>query len=173
MKEGRVVVSHTIEDGLGHSLKSFCAPSDPGANGIYVSASGETLALYGFLFPPLDSSTDTWMVDGWNFTLDAYITVFTAITLWDDPDLAPTDQSQHGPEVAQLNGPFVVDLHKGGPLTGQGGGGEHDAEATGDDRRPHPTPFPVVSARWKLTTPGKAAQGRRGGNALVSGGGER
>jgi hypothetical protein len=120
----RCTLANTIEDGLGHSLKSFCAPSDPGANGIYVSASGETLALYGFLFPPLDSSTDTWMVDGWNFTLDAYITVFTAITLWDDPDLAPTDQSQHGPEVAQLNGPFVVDLHKGGPLTGQGGGGE-------------------------------------------------
>ena len=70
------------------------------------------------------------MVDGWNFTLDAYITVFTAITLVEDPDLAPTDQSQHGPQVAQLNGPFVVDLHKGGSLLGQGGGGE-EATAIG------------------------------------------
>jgi hypothetical protein len=115
---------NTISDGKGHSLKSFCFPADPGPNAIYVSASGETLSLYGFPFPPLDPSSDTYMVDGWNFTLDAYITVFTAITLWEDPDLAPTDQSQHGPEVAQLNGPFVVDLHKGGSLLGQGGGGE-------------------------------------------------
>jgi hypothetical protein len=113
-----------IHDGQGHTLKTFCIPGDPGPNGIYVSASGETLSLYGFPFPPLDPSMDTFMVDGWSWTLDAYITVFTAVTLWSDPDLAPTDQSQHGPVVAQLNGPFVVDLHKGGILAGQGGGGE-------------------------------------------------
>jgi hypothetical protein len=115
---------NAINDGAGRALRPFCAPSDPGANAIYVTASGETLALFGFRFPPLDPSTDTWMVDGWNFTLDAYITVLSAITLWDDPDLAPTDQSRHGPVVAQLNGPFVVDLHKGGTILGQGGGGE-------------------------------------------------
>jgi hypothetical protein len=64
------------------------------------------------------------MVDGWNFVLDKYITVFDHITLWDNPNAVPTDQSQHGAVVAHVDGPWVVDLHKGGPLAGKGGGGE-------------------------------------------------
>jgi hypothetical protein len=113
-----------ITDDKGHSLKSFCAPSDPGPNAIYVSASGETLSLVGFEYPPAPAPDDTWMVDGWRFTLEAYITVFTAVTLWTDPDESPGNQSLHGPQVAQLNGPWVVDLHKGGALPGQAGMGE-------------------------------------------------
>jgi hypothetical protein len=113
-----------ITDGKGHALKSFCAPGDPGPNGIYVSASGETLSLVGFEYPPAEPPDDTWMIDGWNFTLDAYITVFTAVTIWSDPNESPGNQSLHGPQIAQLNGPFVVDLHKGGPLPGQAGMGE-------------------------------------------------
>ena len=31
---------------------------------------------------------------------------------------------EYGPAVAQVTGPWVVDLHKGGPLDGKGGGGE-------------------------------------------------
>jgi hypothetical protein len=38
--------------------------------------------------------------------------------------MSSSDQSQHGPKVAEVNGPFVVDLHKGGPLDGKGGAGE-------------------------------------------------
>ena len=37
------------------------------------------------------------------------------------PNLSATDQSQHGAQVAHLDGPFVVDLHKGGKIVGQGG----------------------------------------------------
>jgi hypothetical protein len=113
-----------ITDGKGHSLKSFCAPGDPGPGAIYISASGETLSLVGFEYPPAPPPDDTFMVDGWNFQLDAYITVFTAITVWTDPDESPSNQSLHGPEVAEVNGPFVVDLHKGGILPGQAGMGE-------------------------------------------------
>jgi hypothetical protein len=115
---------NVITDGKGHTLKAFCAPPDPGPNAIYVSASGETLSLVGFQYPPAEPPDDTWMIDGWNFKLDAYITVFTAVTIWSDPDESPSDQSKHGAQIAQLNGPFVVDLHKGGPLQGQGGIGE-------------------------------------------------
>jgi hypothetical protein len=47
-----------------------------------------------------------------------------AVTLWDNPDTVPADQSQHGAQVAHANGPWAIDLHKGGPLTGQGGAPE-------------------------------------------------
>jgi hypothetical protein len=115
---------NVITDGKGHSLKAFCAPPDPGPGAIYVSASGETLSLVGFEYPPAAPPDDTWMIDGWNFKLDAYITVFTAVTLWSDPNESPSNQEEHGPQIAQLNGPWVVDLHKGGVLQGQGGSGE-------------------------------------------------
>jgi hypothetical protein len=108
----------------GASLRSFIPPADPGAGGILVSASGEVLALSGFLFPPLNPSTDTYMVDGWNFVLERYITVLDHITLWDNPNEVPSDPSQHGLQLAHVDGPWVVDLHKGGPLPGQGGAGE-------------------------------------------------
>lgn len=108
----------------GRALEAFSPPADPGPGGILVSASGEVLALTGFKFPPNDPANDTYMVDGWNFTLDEYITVFDHVTLWDNPDMVPSDQSQHGGVVAHVDGPWVVDLHKGGPLTGKGGAGE-------------------------------------------------
>jgi hypothetical protein len=117
-----------ISDDKGHMLKTFCPPSDPGPNKIYVTASGETLSLVGFDFPPAPPPDDTFMVDGWNFQLKAYITIFTAVTLWQNPDESCANQLLHGPQVDQLNGPFVVDLHKGtsaGPIiVGQGGQGE-------------------------------------------------
>jgi hypothetical protein len=117
-----------ITDGSGDSLLDFCPPPDPGPGKIYVTASGETLSLVGFNFPPAPSPDNTFMVDGWNFSITAYITIFSAITLWQDPDLSSSNQSLHGGQVSQLNGPFVVDLHKGtsaGPIiVGQGGAGE-------------------------------------------------
>jgi hypothetical protein len=64
------------------------------------------------------------MVDGWNWTIDRYIVVIDHITLWSNPNQSSSDQSQHGAQVAHVDGPFVVDLHKGGPLDGKGGAGE-------------------------------------------------
>src|SRR5271170_3757138 len=69
-------------------------PADPGAGALLLTTSGETLAVTGFPFPPADVNA-TFMVDGWQFSLDRYLTVFEDVTLWDDPDLVPTDQSQH------------------------------------------------------------------------------
>jgi hypothetical protein len=94
-----------------------------GAGTILLSASGETLSLGGFDWPP-SSMDDTCMVDGWQFTLYRYITVPTNVTLWADPNEVPTDQSKHGAVVAHVVGPWAIDLHKGGPLPGKGGGGE-------------------------------------------------
>ena len=85
--------------------------------------SGEANALTGYPFPPSGNyASATWMVDGWQFTISAFIVVIDHVTLWQSPDVSATDQSQHGSQVARLDGPFVVDLHKGGPLRGKGGG---------------------------------------------------
>ncbi len=112
-----------IPDGNGHTLKKFTAPIDPGAGGFVFTVSGEVNAITGYPYPPFDPSA-TWMVDGWNWQIKKYIVVVDRIVLWADPNKSPTDQSQHGAQVAHVDGPFVVDLHKGGPLVGVGGAGE-------------------------------------------------
>jgi hypothetical protein len=42
------------------------------------------------------------------------IATFDKVSLWSNPDLSPTDQSQVGPLVAELDGPWAVDLHANG-----------------------------------------------------------
>src|SRR6202167_6064207 len=112
-----------IGDGNGHTLRTFSGPTDPGAGGFVFTISGEVNAISGYAYPPYDPS-QTWMVDGWNWKIEKYIVVVDHITLWNDPNQSPSDQSQHGSQIAHADGPFVVDLHKGGPIDGMGGGGE-------------------------------------------------
>src|ERR1700734_3433576 len=55
-----------------NGITPYIAPSmDLGAGTILLSASGETLSLGGFDWPPKNSN-DTCMVDGWEFTLYRY-----------------------------------------------------------------------------------------------------
>lgn len=113
-----------ISDGMGHTLKTFAPPGDTGNDTFVFSISGESNAITGYPYPPFDPSTATIMVDGWNWKIEKYIVVVDHITLWTNPNQSMSDQSQHGPKIAHVDGPFVVDLHKGGPLSGAGGGGE-------------------------------------------------
>jgi hypothetical protein len=110
----------TAPDG-GASLKPFAYPADPGAGAIYVTISGESNALTGYPFPPANFASDTYMPDGWEFRILECIVVVDRIVLWSDPDLSTTDPSRHGPRIAHLSGPFVVDLHRGGKIVGQAG----------------------------------------------------
>jgi hypothetical protein len=119
---GTVVIS----DGNGNALQQFPpgGPPNPGAGGIWVTISGESNAITGYPFPPYDWSADTYMFDGWQFNIEAYIVVVGKVVLSSDPNLSATDQSLHGPQVAHLDGTYVVDLHLGGNIIGQGGGQE-------------------------------------------------
>jgi len=111
-----------VISGDGGTLRSFTSPGDPGANAVYVTVSGESNAVTGYPFPPSDFGNDTYMVDGWEFTIDEYIVNIDQVVLWSNPNKEPTRQSDPGDQqVAHLDGPFVVDLHKGGAIPGQGG----------------------------------------------------
>lgn len=81
-----------------------------GPGQMLVTASGESLARQGYDFP---SALGTF-ADGWKVTFTHAIATFDQVTLASDPDLVPTDQSKHGAVVAELDGPFAVDLHLDG-----------------------------------------------------------
>jgi hypothetical protein len=46
------------------------------------------------------------------------------IALSENPDTSPADQSLTGRKIAQVDGPWAIDLHRGGPLVGKGGSDE-------------------------------------------------
>ena len=117
---GAVAVGASAE--AGH-LKPFASPQDPGARGIWFSASGEVLALGGYPFPPV-TSNEVVFVDGWNVQFSELLVTLDNIRLAQSPDLNAGDESQTGPEVAKVTGPWAIDLHKGGDLSGKGGSNE-------------------------------------------------
>ncbi len=104
-------------------LRPFSSPADPGPNGIWFSASGEVLALGGYAFPPTGTDSVAF-VDGWEMHFSELLVTVDNIRLAQNPDLNAGDESQTGPEVAKVTGPWAIDLHKGGPLQGKGGSDE-------------------------------------------------
>ncbi len=105
------------------TLKTFTPPTDPGAGGFLFTTSGEVLALGGYAFPPTTAS-DPAFVDGWDIHFTRFIVTFDHLQLSDNPDKMPTDESKTDGVVAHVDGPWAVDLHKGGPLQGKGGSDE-------------------------------------------------
>jgi hypothetical protein len=98
--------------------------SDNGPGGkVQFTASGEVLALGGYAFPPA-TPDDPAFVDGWEVRFSKFLTTIDHITLSENPDTSPADQSKTGKVVAELDGPWAIDLHKGGPLEGKGGSDE-------------------------------------------------
>jgi hypothetical protein len=100
-----------------------CGTSTSNGGSVQFTASGEVLALGGYAFPPANAG-DPDFVDGWDVHFTKFIAVFDKVTLSETPDTSPTDQSQTGKLVAEIDGPWAIDLHKGGPLMGKGGTNE-------------------------------------------------
>jgi hypothetical protein len=105
------------------AIEASCTESALGGGTVQFTASGEVLALGGYAFPPA-SAGDPDFVDGWEVHFSKFIAVFDHVKLWENPDSSPSDQSQVGKLVAELDGPWAIDLHQGGPLPGKGGTGE-------------------------------------------------
>src|SRR5256712_61605 len=99
-----------------------CGGSSSNGGKIQFTASGEVLALGGYGFPP--ASGPLAFVDGWEIRFAKFLTTIDKIKLYTNPDTSPTDQSRVGSLVAEVAGPWAIDLHKGGPLVGKGGTNE-------------------------------------------------
>jgi len=105
------VAAQASDTGFSLSLAPCVDESSLQAGQLLLTASGEILALQGYSFP----DTNGTFADGWAVTFSHYIATFDMVSLWTNPDLVPTDQSQHGPLVAELDGPWAVDMHLNGP----------------------------------------------------------
>jgi hypothetical protein len=107
------------------TLASFTAPADPGGGGVIFAASGEELALTGYPFPPANSG-DPAFVDGWDVKFTRLLVTIDRVRLSENPDSNPGDESQTGKLLADVDGPWAVDLSHDDPsyLPGKGGGGE-------------------------------------------------
>ncbi len=100
-----------------------CGQQSDNGGKIQFTASGEVLALAGYGFPPTTDEAIAF-ADGWEVRFDRVLVTFANITLSENPDMAPTDQSKIGKVVAGVDGPWAIDLHKGGSLLGKGGSNE-------------------------------------------------
>src|SRR5258705_7090017 len=111
------VVSLAAANGCsGEGVTSATSP------GVVLAASGELLGLPGYAFPPA-TVDDPAFVDGWQIEFDRLLVTIDRITLSANADKVPGDQSQTDAVVAEVDGPWAVDLHKSDPNNLQGKGG--------------------------------------------------
>jgi hypothetical protein len=102
-----------------------CSPELGSKNGagrgrVQVAISGEDIATEGIAFP---TGSEVTFVDGWALELSHVLVTVGNITLSENPDLEPSDQSRTGGVVASAAGPWAVDLHVPGTITAAGGEG--------------------------------------------------
>src|SRR4051794_34550510 len=76
--------------------------SSAGAGRVQVAISGEDVAREGIAFP---TGSEVTFVDGWSLELSHVLVTVGNVTLSDNPDLAPSDQSRTGDVVARATGP--------------------------------------------------------------------
>jgi len=91
-----------------------------GRGRVQVAISGEDIAVEGIAFP---EGSEVTIVDGWELELSHVLVTIGEVTLSENPDLVPTDQSRTGSIVATAAGPWAVDLHAPGTIPAAGGEG--------------------------------------------------
>ncbi len=105
------VAAPSSDSGFSLPVAPCVDQSKLGPGQMLLTASGEALALQGYAFP----SPNGTFADGWAVHFTHYIATFDKVSMWTDPDIVPTDQSQVGALVAELDGPWAVDMHLDGP----------------------------------------------------------
>lgn len=99
--------------------------AEPGSNGgksgsVQVAISGEDIASDGIAFP---TGSEVTIRDGWSIELEHVLVTVGNVTLSENPDLMPSDQSRTGGVVARADGPWAVDLTVPGTVPAAGGEG--------------------------------------------------
>lgn len=100
---------------------TMTGPNDP--RSVQVVASGEALAETGFDYTATPPEGEVGFVDGWEVRFDKYLVVVGNVTL-STPGPDPAQRQTVGPTVAEAAGPWLVDLHRAGAVSGAGEG-EH------------------------------------------------
>ena len=96
------------------------ADTDTASGSIGVQVSGEAAATEGFSFP---SGSEVTFSDGWELRFTHVMVTLANVTLSDNPDRSPSNQSETGRMVARASGPWAVDLHAPGSVPAVGGEG--------------------------------------------------
>jgi hypothetical protein len=124
---------------------------DPGPGGIFFTASGQPPAISGYAFPPAGNGAVAF-VDGWQVEFANILVTFDKITLSEMPDLAPGDQSRMGNVIAEVDGPWAVDLahRSASDVAGEGANGEYGVPITalGTQNRNGDKPFATDGTRY-------------------------
>ena len=94
--------SRIIEAAIAIALLPLLSCGSSSSNGgkIQFTASGEVLALGGYGFPPASGAVA--FVDGWEIRFTKFLTTIDKIKLYTNPDASPSDQSQVGSLVAEV-----------------------------------------------------------------------
>lgn len=101
----------------GGFFADFTAPSSTAVNNsLLLTITGEGSATEGIGFPPAVGGGEGYFLDGWELSFDHVIVTVGSATIAEGPDTNPNDQSVTGPVVAEVTGPWAVDLAKQGPL---------------------------------------------------------
>lgn len=99
----------------GGFFAAFSAPSGSVNNSLLVTVTGEGAATDGVAFPAAVSG-EPYFLDGWEVSYSRVLVTIGGATVHENPDLNPNDQSQTGALIAEVVGPWAVDLAKAGPL---------------------------------------------------------
>ncbi|MDP1826487.1 MAG: hypothetical protein Q8L48_24675 [Archangium sp.] len=85
-------------------------------NSLLVTITGEGSATGGTGFPPTAGAGEPYFLDGWELHYEHVLVTVGQLSVSEGPDTDPNDQSVTGPLVAEVVGPWAVDLAKAGPL---------------------------------------------------------
>ncbi|MEY4577913.1 MAG: hypothetical protein RL701_2616 [Pseudomonadota bacterium] len=96
---------------------------DDAARTLQVSASGEALGQRGYRYSSTPADGEQVFVDGWDVEFERYFVVIDTVRV-NEPGADPDKRENLGRKVVEQRGPWVVDLHKAGPLVGAGGAPE-------------------------------------------------
>lgn len=101
----------------------FVPPAAPGPGGLWVTVSGEDLALSGYEFGPSSQAggDPPAFVDGWALRFDHVIITVGSLRIERDPDRDEGNPLDLGPLVATAQGPWAVDVAIGGDVIGKSG----------------------------------------------------
>src|ERR1700687_1203355 len=92
----------------------------PGPGSFRIGVTGERFSREGYPFPPSEMGAPAF-VDGWQLRIDHILVSIGKVALWDNPDKSVSDPTQVDAKLAEVSGPWIVDLHRGPPGPSDGG----------------------------------------------------